>query len=90
MQLMHKDGTLFLQGVITVATLNKEHQRSLVQMCQQPINRVDLSGVTQADSACVAVLLSLKRQLAQGSWQLQAVPDAVTALLGLYELEWLT
>lgn len=89
MQLMQKDGILFLQGAVTVSTVTKLSQQSLLQACAQPLDVVDLSEVTQADSACVAVLLLIKRQLAQGSWQLRAVPEAVTALLGLYELEWL-
>lgn len=89
MQLTQKDGTLFLQGVVTLSTVTQLSQQSLLQACAQPIEVVDLSEVTQADSACVAVLLLLKRQLVQGSWQLRAVPTAVTALLGLYELEWL-
>ena len=89
MQLTHQEGVLSVQGMVTLSTFTSQYQQALLKACQQGVSVVDLSAVTHADSACVAVLLLLKRQLPQGSWQLRQVPETVKALVGLYELEWL-
>lgn len=89
MQLTHQDDVLYLKGDATVAGMTREDYRRLEQACRQPIQAVDLSGIEKADSTCVAVLVAIKRQVGNQTWQLRSVPAAVTALLQLYELEWL-
>ena len=89
MQLTHQNDVLFLKGDVTVASITREDLRLLEQACQQSTHVVDLSGLEKVDSTCVALLIAIKRALGKQAWQLRAVPAAVTALLELYELEWL-
>ena len=89
MQLTHQNDVLFLKGDVTVASITCEDLRLLEQACQQNTQVVDLSGLDKVDSTCVAMLIAIKRALGKQAWQLQAVPAPVSALLELYELEWL-
>ena len=89
MQLTHQNDVLFLKGDVTVASITREDLRLLEQACQQNTQVVDLSGLKKVDSTSVAMLIAIKRALGKQAWQLQAVPAPVSALLELYELEWL-
>lgn len=90
MQLTHQHDVLSLTGDVTVTSITRDDYRLLEAACQQPIRAVDLSGVGKVDSSCVALLVAIKRHTNKQTWQLLAAPAAVTALLQLYELEWLT
>ena len=89
MQLTHQNDVLFLKGDVTAASITRDDFRFLEQACQQNTQVVDLSGLDKVDSTCVAMLIAIKRALGKQAWQLQAVPAPVSALLELYELEWL-
>ena len=89
MQLTHQDDVLFLKGDATVSSITREDLRLLEQACKQSTHIVALSGLDKVDSTCVALLIAIKRSLGNQAWQLRSVPAAVSALLELYELEWL-
>ena len=57
-----QNGTLYLSGEITVKTVNVAAYQQFQQACQQNIHTLDLAGVTQADSACISLLLAALRQ----------------------------
>ena len=57
-----QNGTLYLSGDITVKTVNVVAYQQFQQACQQNIHTLDLAGVTQADSACISLLLAAPRQ----------------------------
>ncbi|MDO5059595.1 MAG: STAS domain-containing protein [Neisseria sp.] len=83
-----KNGTLYLSGDITVKTLNERNAAQCRALLGESVHTVDLGGVTRADSACLSLILSLKRQ--QGRLKTANLPAAVPALAELYEIrEWL-
>lgn len=84
-----QNGTLYLSGDITVKTVNVVAYQQFQQACQQNIHTLDLAGVTQADSACISLLLAALRQ-APHRPALHHLPAAVQALSELYEIQdWL-
>ena len=84
-----QNGTLYLSGEITVKTVNVAAYQQFQQACQQNIHTLDLAGVTQADSACISLLLAALRQASHRP-VLHHLPAAVQALSELYEIQdWL-
>ncbi|AXE29680.1 NTP-binding protein [Chromobacterium phragmitis] len=63
--------------------------RPLTQLAAQGPLRLDLSGITSADSAALALLLSARRA-AEGAGHaltLSGMPAGLATLAGLYDLE---
>jgi phospholipid transport system transporter-binding protein len=71
-------------NVETAATLLQEAE----SMWEGSEFRVDLGGITSADSAAVAVLLAWRRQAAEKSVRMQLVnsPESVCSLARLYDV----
>ena len=55
-------------------------------MPSERVHTLDLTGVAQADSACLSLLLSALR-LKQGAITLRHIPASVQALAELYEID---
>lgn len=83
--------TLHISGEVNVKTLTATLCRQFEQQCRQPeIQHLDLSGITQADSACLSLLLIAKR-IRSGSLKILGMPKAVQDLTQLYEIqEWIS
>lgn len=83
-----RNQTLFLSGDITVKTVTPPLFRQFEQQCRlKDTAALDLSGVSRADSACVSLLLAALRQ--NSGIRLQNLPESVTKLADLYEIdEW--
>lgn len=84
-------GTLFLDGVITMQTAPALQQQgaSLLAGKTELVVCVNMQAVTQVDSAAVSLLLNWQRLAVQQSLtlSLQAVPEKLTRLLHLYNVE---
>lgn len=84
-------GTLFLDGAITMQTapLLQQQGEDLLQGKTAFTLVVNMQAVTQVDSAAVSLLLNWQRLAVQQSLilSLQAVPEKLTRLLHLYNVE---
>lgn len=86
MDINQKDQKLYIGGEVTVGTLTDGDYRRFQAACHSGITAIDFGGVTRADSACVALLLSaLRAGVGRSAWQ--NVPESVHALAQLYEVE---
>lgn len=83
------EGCLKLEGAVTVHTLTAPRHRQFTELAARA-DRIDLSGVSQADSACAALLLAARRGRNGAPPALTGLPEAVRALAGLYDIcDWI-
>ena len=72
MQSEIRDNTVYVQGEVSVQTVDKTTLAQFAQQCGQPeIHAIDCSQITRADSACLSLLLTALRQREQGSLKIQ-------------------
>ena len=92
MQSAIRDNIVYVQGEVSVQTVDKTTLAQFAQQCGQPeIHAIDLSQITRADSACLSLLLTALRQREQGSLKIHNLPPSVRDLAQLYEIEeWIT
>ncbi|UOO81894.1 STAS domain-containing protein [Uruburuella testudinis] len=82
-----RNGVLYLSGEVTVKTVASANYARFEQQCRaHEVHTLDLSGVTQADSACVSLLLTALR-LKPAAVGFRGVPASVAALAELYEIK---
>ncbi len=89
MQMQRQATVLHLSEAVTAATISAADIAAFQAACTDPaLTQIDLSGVTQADSVCVCLLISALRSRQNGT-PLQPVhlPDSVRALIHLYEID---
>jgi len=74
------------QGALTLQTVGALREAARVQVAAS--GRVDLAGVTEADSAALALLIDLLRaaQAAGGTLEIRNLPTGLTALAALYDI----
>ena len=82
MQISETQGTVFLSGKITAATLKQEDCRRVYAAVGPSVHTVDLSRVERADSACLSLLLALRRRHPQLGFA--GLPEDVCVLSALY------
>lgn len=90
MQFEQDKNTIRLSGVLTMGTITQGLVTDFLKLlAKNEVNSLDLSQVTQADSACVALLLKAKRFALshQQTLELHHLPSSTQALLSLYELD---
>ena len=88
MQSEVRENVLHVQGEVSVRTLDKTAYAQFERLCRQPeIQAVDFGGVLQADSTCIALLLTVLRNTSAGSLKIQSLPESVQMLAELYEVE---
>lgn len=90
----NRNGTLYLSGDLTVNTLNAQTSAACLNALDDSVHRIDLSGANRTDSACLSLILSLKRKqgrLKNGqSLAVSNLPASAAALADLYEIRsWL-
>ena len=92
MQSAIHDNIVYVQGEVSVQTVDKTTLAQFAQQCGQPeIHAIDCSQITRADSACLSLLLTALRQREQGSLKIHNLPASVRDLAQLYEIEeWIT
>ena len=92
MQSEIRDNIVYVQGEVSVQTVDKTTLAQFAQQCGQPeIHAIDCSQITRADSACLSLLLTALRQREQGSLKIHNLPPSVRDLAQLYEIEeWIT
>ncbi len=92
MQSAIRDNIVYVQGEVSVQTVDKTTLAQFAQQCGQPeIHAIDCSQITRADSACLSLLLTALRQREQGSLKIHNLPPSVRDLAQLYEIEeWIT
>ena len=92
MQSAIRDNIVYVQGEVSVQTVDKTTLAQFARQCRQPeIHAIDLSQITRADSACLSLLLTALRQREQGSLKIHNLPPSVRDLAQLYEIEeWIT
>lgn len=92
MQSAIRDNIVYVQGEVSVQTVDKTTLAQFAQQCGQPeIHAIDCSQITRADSACLSLLLTALRQREQGSLKTHNLPPSVRDLAQLYEIEeWIT
>lgn len=92
MQSAIRDNIVYVQGEVSVQTVDKTTLAQFTQQCGQPeIHAIDCSQITRADSACLSLLLTALRQREQGSLKIHNLPPSVRDLAQLYEIEeWIT
>ena len=90
MQTEIRNGTLYISGDVTVKTLTASAFARYEQQCRlKETDSIDFSQVGKADSACVSLLLDALRR-PDGKISLQGIPESVSTLSELYEIEdWL-
>ena len=92
MQSAIRDNIVYVQGEVSVQTVDKTTLAQFARQCGQPeIHAIDCSQITRADSACLSLLLTALRQREQGSLKIHNLPPSVRDLAQLYEIEeWIT
>ena len=92
MQSEIRDNIVYIQGEVSVQTVDKTTLAQFARQCGQPeIHTIDCSQITRADSACLSLLLTALRQREQGSLKIHNLPPSVRDLAQLYEIEeWIT
>ncbi|MFC2292153.1 MAG: lipid asymmetry maintenance protein MlaB [Kingella oralis] len=92
MQSEIRDNIVYVQGEVSVQTVDKTTLAQFAQQCGQPeVHAIDCSQITRADSACLSLLLTALRQREQGSLKIHNLPPSVRDLAQLYEIEeWIT
>ena len=87
MQTEIRNGTLYISGDVTVKTLTASAFARYEQQCR--LKETDSIDFSQADSACVSLLLNALRRTDKKP-TIQNIPDSVRALAELYEIkDWL-
>ena len=80
-----------LHGAISMQSLTSDLLAQVVNGCGQAnVDSLNLAAVTQADSACVGLLLAVlkaRQQKGLGPVALRHLPASVLALNSLYELD---
>lgn len=76
-----------LSGALTIDSIHRQPAKA--PEGQDPVLSLDLSQVTEVDSAAIALLLAWRRQLAQHNRRLvlKAAPASLLSLIHLYSLE---
>ena len=92
MQSEIRDNIVYVQGEVSVQTVDKTTLAQFARQCgQSEIHAIDCSQITRADSACLSLLLTALRQREQGSLKIHNLPPSVRDLAQLYEIEeWIT
>lgn len=80
-----RPGVLRLDGVLTMDTVAAA-QSALDKALNGGAMTLDLSGISQCDSAAVALLLALRRRKDSHSVKLENIPATLYGLANLYEL----
>lgn len=80
--------TLYLSKAITMSTVNAKNHAQFCQLVSQPIDTIDLSNVSEADSACLALLIAALREKQQQKQPLHfsGMPKGLSMLADLYEV----
>lgn len=94
MNCTRNNGTLYLNGDITVNTLDGQTANACLNTLDHTVHSIDLGGVGRADSACLSLILSLNRRYKRlhndGKLVICKLPASVSALAELYEIRlWL-
>ena len=80
-----RPGVIRLDGVLTM-----DSAADTLPLLQQAVadgaDTLDLAGVSQCDSAALALLLALRRHAGSNTLQLENVPQTLYGLAHLYEL----
>ena len=82
--------TLMIHDKVTMGTVGENDFKRFCDYIQTgQIEKVDVSGVTEADSACVALLLAAKRLAHRQKFMLHiaGVPAGLITLMALYGVE---
>jgi phospholipid transport system transporter-binding protein len=82
--------TLMLHDKITMSTVGESDYKRFCNCIQnEGIEKIDVSGVTEADSACVALLIAAKRLAHSQKFMLHitGVPSGLITLMALYGVE---
>ncbi|MEY4730013.1 MAG: hypothetical protein RL020_1171 [Pseudomonadota bacterium] len=85
MAVMAENSRLALSGPVVMQTLKSLHTAGMAQIAAGDVV-VDMSGVTEADSSAVSLLMELRRAAHTHSHKLSVVnlPDNVRSLAQLY------
>ncbi|PIT51288.1 phospholipid transport system transporter-binding protein [Snodgrassella sp. R-53583] len=79
-----------LHDKITMSTVGESDYKRFCNCIQnEGIEKIDVSGVTEADSACVALLIAAKRLAHRQKFMLHitGVPSGLITLMALYGVE---
>lgn len=79
--------TLYLSERVTMDVVDGQRYAEFCALVSKPVDCLDLSGVKEADSVCVALLIAalrLKKQ--QQVFHVVGIPDGVDTLLDLYDV----
>ncbi|MCO6505668.1 MAG: STAS domain-containing protein [Snodgrassella sp.] len=90
MQTTVQGKTLMLHDKITMSTVGESDYKRFCNCIQnEGIEKIDVSGVTEADSACVALLIAAKRLAHRQKFMLHitGVPSGLITLMALYGVE---
>lgn len=85
-----RDGVLFLQGAVTMSTVTDvQHHRFCQAVSAPAIHTLDLAKVSQADSACMSLLLVAIRVKKNQHHLLHFshMPAGLRMLMSLYEID---
>lgn len=85
MHIREEHGTVYLAGALTAATLNEATCRRVYAAVGAAVHTVDLQAVAHADSACLGLLLALRRRCPQVCFT--GLPEGVRKLSALYETD---
>jgi phospholipid transport system transporter-binding protein len=90
MQTTVQGKTLMIHDKVTVSTVKEIDYKRFCDCIQNGnIEKVDVSGVIEADSACVALLVAAKRLAHRQKFMLHiaGVPAGLITLMALYGIE---
>lgn len=85
-----RGNTLCLSETVTMATFREHDYQNFYQCLQtKQISQIDVSGLTEADSACVALLIAARRFASHQAMTLSftGIPEGLTMLMDLYGVE---
>ncbi|PIT40615.1 STAS domain-containing protein [Snodgrassella alvi] len=90
MQTTVQGKTLMIHDKVTMSTVVENDYKQFSDCIRSgEIEKVDVSGVTEADSACVALLVAAKRLAHRQKFMLHiaGVPAGLITLMALYGVE---
>lgn len=76
--------TLYLSQAITMNTVNAKNHAHFCALAAQPIQTIDLSAVSEADSACLTLLIAALREKQQQKLHFSGIPAGLSMLADLY------
>lgn len=81
--------TVNLHDTVTMTSVHEADYQQFCQCIKPGITAIDVSGVTEADSVCVALLIAAKRLALQQQFDIQIIgaPSGLITLMALYGVE---